>query len=320
MAGRLLPVLCLVAAVLGCAHQRIRLEYGRLVSPALGREMGLGVYLPPGWDGRERLPLVVFLHGGGDDERCLDKYHVTGTLDAWIRSGWVPPFIMVVPDGERGFWRNWHDGSRRYEDYVINDVIPHVRRLYPVLPGREATHLMGISMGGAGTLYMAINHPDMFASATVISAPVFDTDQVLDFLGRFLWRVLARVQRVFGPPDRELHERENVYTRVTSPADLEGLHLLVGAGTRDSGNLLETNRAFHEHLVRHGVPHRYLVYEGGHRWEDWQRVFPVALCKHLSGERGCDLPPDPFYELEEPRPEDPGPTAGSSETLRDARR
>jgi enterochelin esterase-like enzyme len=289
----------LSALVVGCAHRPMRLEYHRITSPSLRQEMKIGVYLPPGWDGQERLPLVVFLHGGADDERCLDRYHVTATLDAWVRSGWVPPFIMVVPDGDRGFWRNWYDGTHRYGDYVIDDVIPYVRRHYPVLPGREATHLMGISMGGAGALYMAIDHPDRFASAAVFSAPVFDTDQVLAFLGKFLWRVLARVQRVFGPPDRELHERENVYTRIRSRDDLHGLSLLIGAGTRDAASLLETNRAFHDHLLRHGVPHRFLVYRGGHRWEDWRRVFPVALCKHLRAEAGCELPPDPFYELEE---------------------
>lgn len=289
----------LVVATEVCAHRPMRLEYGRLSSRALGREMEFGIYLPPDWNGGQRLPLVVFLHGGGDDERCLDRYSVTENLDAWILSGRLPPFVMVVPDGERGFWRNWYDGTHRYEDYVIDDVIPRVRQLYPVLPGRESTHLMGISMGGAGTMYMALNRPDVFASAAVISAPMFNTDQVLEFLGKFFWRTFARVQRVFGPPDREGHDNENIYTRIRSPEDLRGLTLLLGVGKQDQRGLLATNRAFHAHLKHRGVPHRYLIYDGGHRWADWKRVFPVVLCKHLAGDEPCELPPDPFYELEE---------------------
>jgi len=292
-----MPFLMMVAV--GCGPRQARLQYGRFASRALAREMGFGVYLPPNWDGNQQLPLLIFLHGGGDDEHCLDRYHVTEILDEWILQGRIPPFIMVVPNGERGFWRNWYDGSHRYEDYVIDDVIGRVRQLYPVLPGRESTHLMGISMGGAGAIYMALHRPDVFASAAAISAPLFNTDQVLEFLNNFLWRTFARVQRIFGPPDRKRHESENIFTRVRSPADLRGLTLLLGAGTQDRSGLLETNRSFHEHLKSTGVPHRYLVYEGGHEWKDWSRIFPVILCKHLAVDRPCTLPSDPFYKLEE---------------------
>jgi enterochelin esterase-like enzyme len=284
----------------GCAAPRqMRLKYGRLKSSALGKEKGFGVYVPPAWDGEQKLPLVVFLHGGGDDEKCLDRYGAAATLDRWILSGKLPPFLMVVPDGDRGFWRNWYDKSHRYQDYVIEEILPRVRSLYPVLTGRESTHLMGISMGGAGTMYMALDRPDIFTSAAVISAPLFNTDQVLEFLGKFFWRTFAGVQRVFGPPDRERQNAENIYTRIRSPEDLKGLTLFIGAGAQDEEGLLETNRAFHEHLKKYGVSHRYLIFEGGHRWKDWNRIFPVALCKHLDRGAPCTLPPDPFYVLEE---------------------
>jgi enterochelin esterase-like enzyme len=277
----------------------MRLEYGQLASRALGREMRFGVYLPPGWDGKQNLPLVVFLHGGGDDERCLDRYGVAEVLDDWIRAGRLPPFIMVVPDGDKGFWKNWYDGTHRYEDYLIDDVIRRARELYPILPGRDSTHLMGVSMGGAGTIYTALNRLDVFASAAVISAPMFDTDQVLGFLNNFFWRTFARVQRIFGPPDWDLQNKENIYARIQSPEDLHGLALFLAVGTRDRSGLLATNSAFHDHLKRHGVPHRYLVFQGGHRWEDWRRVFPVVLCKHLAGKNPRTLPIDPFYTLAE---------------------
>jgi enterochelin esterase-like enzyme len=289
---------CLLA-LMGCKHQSLRLEYGHLRSQALGRQMGYGIYLPPNWDGRQQLPLVVFLHGGGDDERCLDRYRVISNLDSWILSGQLEPFIMVVPDGERGFWRNWYDGSRHYEDYVVDDIIPRVRELYPALPGREHTHLMGISMGGAGALYLALDRPDVFSTAAAISAPIYDTDQVLDFLEGFFWRYIVRVKRIFGPADREFHSRQNVYTRIQGPEDLHGLTLLIGVGNEDRNGLKATTDAFHEHLKRKSVPHRYLVYQGGHRWQDWQAVFPVVLCKHLAGPGHCELIGDDFYELRE---------------------
>lgn len=298
-----LPVLLLAApslAMVACArHYAARLEYRSIASKMIGRPMGFGVYLPPRWDGREELPLVVFLHGGGDDEKCLDRYGVSKDLDDLIQSGSLPPFIMVVPDGQRGFWRNWHDGTHRYEDYVVDEIIPRVRSLYPVRAGRESVHVMGISMGGAGAMYLALHRPDAFGSAGVVSGPLFNPDQVIVFLKSFFWKHFAKVQRIFGPPVREIVEPDNIYTRLRQPEDLRGLSLFLAAGNKDAKGILETNRAFHDHLKAQGVPHRYLTYQGGHRWTDWRRIFPVILCKHLRQEEACRLPEDPFYHLEE---------------------
>jgi enterochelin esterase-like enzyme len=276
-----------------------RLEYDSIASKTIGRQMDFGVYLPPRWNGRDELPLVVFLHGGGDDEQCLDRYEVSRDLDELIQSSRLPPFIMVVPDGKRGFWRNWYDGSYRYEDYVVDEIIPRVRSLYPIRAGRESVHLMGISMGGAGAMYLALRRSDAFGSAGVVSAPLFDTDQVIHFLKSFFWKHFVKVQRIFGPPTREIAEPDNIYTRIQRPEDLRGLSLFLAAGSKDPEGILATTRAFHDYLKTKGVPHRYLTYQGGHRWIDWRRIFPVILCKHLMSDRACQLPADPFYNLEE---------------------
>src|SRR5690606_38545554 len=78
----LLPVLA-TALTLGCARPPDRLSYTTLASEAEDRPMTYGLYLPPGWDQQTPLPLVVFLHGGGDDERAWDDHPVvTKKLDA----------------------------------------------------------------------------------------------------------------------------------------------------------------------------------------------------------------------------------------------
>lgn len=274
-------------------------SYASLDSEAEGRSMAYAVYTPPGWDGHSELPLVVFLHGGGDDETVLEERRVVvETFNEWIAAGRIDPFIMVAPDGERGFWTNWYDGSHSYEDYVVDEIIPKIYADYPIAPGRENLHLMGISMGGAGTLYTAIHHRDRFASATVLSAPIFDVDQTMDFLeGDMAFARRMPTERLFGPPNMERVEASNPYVQLASEADLEGTQLLVGVGRTDLPGLLKVNRKFHEHLEGSGVPHHYLEYRGGHGWRAWAQIFPVALCLHMRGE-GCELEEDRFYALE----------------------
>jgi enterochelin esterase-like enzyme len=294
-----LALLLATGAVFGCSHATERMQYHQVKSAAESRVMDHGVYVPPGWDGETPLPLVVFLHGGGDDHRVFDDHSVvTRRLDAWIEAGRLPPCLIVVPNGERGMWVNWHDGTHNYEDYVIDEVIADVSSRYPVMEGREGLHLMGISMGGAGATYLGLAHRDRFASVAIISAPLFDVDAVLRFTNGDRGTRFIPVKRIFGDPTRADVEAKNVFSQVQSTADLRGMRVTLAAGRTDLRGVVHTTEALHETWSRRGVEHRYLSYRGGHGWQSWSRVFPVVLCKHLMGE-ACELPDDKFYELVE---------------------
>lgn len=261
-----------------------RLDYVTIDSAAERRPMTYGVYTPPGWDGVTPLPLVVFLHGGGDDERALDEHPVVWrTFDREIASGNLPPFVMIVPNGERSFWRNWADGSHHFEDWVLDEAIRDARARYALRPGPEDQHLLGISMGGAGTLYLGLAHLDDFASLGVISAPVFDAEQTLRFLSGDFLPAAWPVEAVFGAPDPARIQVDNAYARLSAPDALGDTQLYLAAGTSDLFGIGKSNEVFHEHLAAHGVPHTWQRFPGGHRWVDWAKVFPVALCEALGG-------------------------------------
>lgn len=312
MFRRTLAVAALATSLTACIKDHPRVTYDEVQSEAEGRAMPYAVYTPPGWDGQTRLPLVVFLHGGGDDERVLERHPVvTRILDRWIEEGTLPPFIMVAPKGERGFWRNWADGSHRYGDYVMNDVVGDMYANYPLIPEEEGgMHLMGISMGGAGSLFLGLDHLDRIASFTVWSAPIFTAEEMETFIQGRIAQSFLPIDRVFGELDRAAMEKESPYTRITSADDLRGTTFLFGAGTTDIFGIPKASRQFEAHLDSHGVPHRYVVYKGGHRWPDWARVFPVALCLHLS-DGTCELPESRFYTMSKTGDPDRRGTAGS---------
>ncbi len=111
-AAALLALVLLAASPVAARAQSS--DVGELFSPAMDKPMGYSVYTPPGWGPDERLPLVVLLHGGGSDLTSFDKYEVGAYLDAEHAAGRLPRVVIVNPDGEFGFWENWHDGSRLY--------------------------------------------------------------------------------------------------------------------------------------------------------------------------------------------------------------
>jgi enterochelin esterase-like enzyme len=283
--SRLATILLGFAICAGGCHQRF--ESVQMHSRTEDRQLRYGVYLPPQWDEATPLPVVVLLHGAGDDAESADRRVVTRRLDAAVIAGDVPPFIMVTPEGERGFWMNWHDGSHHWRDWVLEEVVPAVREAYPTIEGPQGLHLMGVSMGGGGGMQMWLDDPSRFASATIVSAPILDEADTRAFLRRFV--PPQALQAVFGPPGSNVGT--DPYAALTDPAALEGSRLLFGAAEHDRGGILESNRAFHRHLKSHGVPHRFVVFKGGHGWRAWARVFPYALCIHL--DPSCTLPPPP---------------------------
>lgn len=273
-------------AVLGCASFPRRLEYATVRSPALRNTWNeYGIYLPPDLGAEETLPLVVFLHGGGDGADCLDRHGVAQRLDRGMRDGTVPRAIIVVPQGDLGFWANWYDGSRRYEDWVIDEVMPAVARRFRTQPCPEGCHIMGVSMGAEGAVRMALHHPGMFASLSPISGPAMDTERRLGFMRDPLINIIIPTHHVFGPIEpRSRVEVDDPYVQWSAPEDLHGTRLFFAWGSRDRDMIREGGAALHQHLEERGIPHVSREYDGGHDWVSWGPVIEEALRAQLGPE------------------------------------
>jgi len=285
LSSTLLLAACGTTATVGCTHvPGGRLDYVEVQSRSEGQPMRYGVYEPPGWDRRTPLPLVVLLHGAGDDETAADRKAVTERLDRAIAEGRLPPFLMVAPDGDRGLWMDWYDGSHRFKSWVLDEVVPAVRKSHPVLDGPAGLHLVGVSMGGGGGIQMWLAEPARFGSATIISAPILDEAGTRAFLAPYMEPEI--MARVFGPPASG--HGVDPYAKLSSSAGLEGSRLVFGAAKRDLGAIVDANVAFHDHLAKAGVPHRYVLFSGFHRWTSWAPMLEYSLCYQLQPQ--CEMP------------------------------
>jgi enterochelin esterase-like enzyme len=273
----------MLGCMAGCASFPRRMTYASHVSPAMnGLHMQYAVYTPPDHAPDERLPLVVFLHGGGDSCDAFDRHGISARLDRAIEAGEVPRSVIVLPDGGLGFWANWHDGSRRYEDWIADELMGRVADEYHTRGCPEDCHVMGVSMGGAGALRFAHHRADRVSTVTAISGPVMNTDQMVSFVTDRLFAIIVPTERIFGPPEpRTRIEREDLFLRWTSLESTGMRRIALAWGTGDRGVIIQGARAFHQHLEESGVPHEAWEYEGGHDWVSWGPIIERALVTQL---------------------------------------
>ncbi|THD52089.1 PHB depolymerase family esterase [Phenylobacterium sp.] len=127
------------------------------------------VYVPPGYDGKSALPMVVDLHGiglQGDD----GLQQTTIGLAAAIRKNRARfPVIAVLPQDQAG--KRWLDTDM--EDLAMAELDATARE-FRTDPAR--VYLTGFSMGATGAYRIAYRWPRRFAAVAVIAGRVTTAD------------------------------------------------------------------------------------------------------------------------------------------------
>src|SRR5277367_3225203 len=143
------------------------------------------VYTPPGFDAKskKKYPVLYLLHGYSDEPSAwtgMGKANVI--LDNLIAQGKAKPMIVVMPLGystmdmiTKGWavWRDPETTARNFRDFgrvLYQEVMPRVKAEYPLSEKREEHAIAGLSMGGAETLLVGLNHTDDFAYIGAFSA------------------------------------------------------------------------------------------------------------------------------------------------------
>ena len=211
-----------------------------------------------------RLPLLVALHGWGETLRGVDRGawgwardYELGASDAELRHrplrleaflGHVDParfatlrrdlaarpyqgvvvlcpFTPDVLDADAGVLQ------RSFDRWVVGPLLERARRELPVLPGRDATGIDGVSLGGLHALEIGFAHPETFGVVGALQPALH---------GR-VGRVMTRWSQVASRPSQRVR-------LVTSHDDIY---------RRDVAALSEAMRAV-------GVPHDVRVLAGPH--------------------------------------------------------
>jgi S-formylglutathione hydrolase FrmB len=132
----------------------------------------LYVYLPPGYDDRKqaRFAVVYCLTGfAGRGQMLLNSQPFTPSLsermDALIARGAVQEMIVIMPDCFTRLGGSQYINSEatgRYEDYLVEEIVPYVDANFRTRAESSARAVMGKSSGGYGALVHGMRHADVF--------------------------------------------------------------------------------------------------------------------------------------------------------------
>jgi S-formylglutathione hydrolase FrmB len=136
-------------------------------------QLRVDVWLPAGYDGKRRFPVLYLLHGHGGNYRSWsetsggDLPYIAGNLQA----------IVVMPEAGNSWYANWwaggrDGGGRAWEYFFEDELIPQMERRLRIKPGRSNHAIGGLSMGGEGAAFLGAMMPGYFGTVMSFSGPL----------------------------------------------------------------------------------------------------------------------------------------------------
>jgi S-formylglutathione hydrolase len=224
--------------------------------------------LPAGYEAAQDLPLLLALHGGDGIEGFS---FFPATVEAAWSSGDLAPCVVVIVNSGRSFWLDWKDGAQRWETFVMQELLPHLRSTFKVSQDARKLTLIGHSMGGLGGLRLAFKYPEQFAGVAALESaiePTFDYG-AMNVRNNF-FRPPALMEAYFGKPI------DKAFWAANNPANLavahaarikaSGLQIYLDVGDRDILNTFDGVEFLHRVLWDHGIDHEYRLVRGGDHW------------------------------------------------------
>lgn len=262
------------------------------------------VVTPPGYaeHPERRYPVVYFLHGyWATPQMYQDMMHFEAAVQGAAEAG--NEVILVMPDGHSALKGGFYSSGPTVGDYetmVTHDLVNWVDANYRSIPNADSRGLAGHSMGGYGTIRLAMKHPDVFSSIYMMSACCLppmtmtaDSARAIEAMteadvaaAQFGQLAAVSTLATWSPdpadagflkvdtglkPDGTIDPLVNQRLAANSPLVMLPQYLpalrsleAIGIDIGDQDFLLEGNRAFMAELDRFGVAYQFELYEGDH--------------------------------------------------------
>jgi enterochelin esterase-like enzyme len=267
-----------------CLSQSKVIESLEMDSQLLNTKVRYSVYLPEGFDeSKAKYPVVYLLNGyTGNETDWIRIGLVKNIADELIKDNDIEPLVIIMPDGDDRLYMNKEDGTYPYEDMFIKELMPYVERKYNIKSEKKFRGISGLSMGGAGSLRLALKYHNLFGACAAFSAGISTKEEIIneedgsfnDYFGRISPSAIgAKGEARLTDIINEYNVFELIETKDVEQLKTVAIYFDCG----DDDFLAVGNSMLHIELLKKRIPHEYRVRDGGHTWNFWIDSLPIGL-------------------------------------------
>jgi len=275
MKRTILLFLALALALSASAQSKIVTD--SVNSAKLGCEQKYNVYLPAGYKDSESYPVIYLLHGlYGDYSNWAGTGRMKDVADLLIASGEVVPVVIVMPNAGNSDVHGYQNGYFNvkdwpYEDFFFQEFLPAVEKKYHCGGSKGQRAIMGLSMGGGGSVVYAQRHPDLFSSAYGMSAWLDNKHREVRGTDKPGSKLVITDNSVRDHSALDFVANADAATI----GQLKTVKWFLDCG--DDDFLLQLSVDLHFKMKAAGIPGQLRVRDGGHTWEYWHTALYTAL-------------------------------------------
>jgi phospholipase/carboxylesterase len=148
------------------AHAPLHLEHG-LLQTSHQRGLHYALFVPLHYEPNYAYPLVVWLHGPGDDERQLQRIMPLVSMRNYVAIG--PRGPRPCTDGAAGFTWSESDADVMAAEECVFECLEVARERWSIAAQR--IFLAGYQCGGTLAFRLGLQHPRKFAGVLSLGGP-----------------------------------------------------------------------------------------------------------------------------------------------------
>jgi putative tributyrin esterase len=193
--------------------------------------------------------------------------------------------IVVMPSALNSNYSNWDKATMGFGmyDYLTEELMPMVYNWLPASDAREDNFIAGLSMGGRGTIKYAVNYPEKFAAAAVMSASPEDYSLLRGGAGQnagdmFTERLQGMIENA-GGVEAFINSNENAWAIIDARvARGERLPRLMFACGEEDKRVYSKLMKFKEHAKEIGLDAEFwTLAKYAHEWRFWDLAIQRAF-------------------------------------------
>lgn len=229
--------------------------------------MDVNVILPESYSTSpdKKYPVVYILHGYDGD------YNTWITLTEPKLDSLASHYdmIFVLPDGrDSWYWDAPADPKLKMESFFVEELVPYIDENYRTIADAKHRAITGLSMGGHGSLFLAMRHSDIWGSCGSMSGGV----NINKAKWAKSWKIALRLGSQAQYPERWKNHTVITLVKNLKPGQL---NITFDCGVDDF--FIGVNRELHEEMLKYNIPHDYSERPGKHSHAYWKNSIRYHL-------------------------------------------